>query len=312
MKRLFHLTLILLLGACEPTADPSQTGADAGGAVHSALNFHLVGNLTESELDEASGIQALAADRFLVHNDEGRALYVVDETGVDLGRIRIDGAKHKDWEDMALVPAADGRLVVIGDIGDNDARRKKVWLYFVQEPEPDSGGKGYPSETEVMHRLELRYEDGPRDVESMAYDPHSGMLLFLSKRDQPPRLYGVPLADALSSESLTAAFLAEVPGLRPPTRRDILSSPKRGLWVSQPTAMDISPDGRLAAVLTYRSLYLFQREEGESWSEAFQRQPEEFIGPPGLHDEAVAFSPDQAYIYVTTEHRPAPLYRMDL
>ena len=82
--------------------------------------------------------------------------------------------------------------------------------------------------------------------------------------------------------------------------------------VSTPTGMDISADSRLAAVLTYRSLYVFKRENDETWAEAFQREPTEYIGPPGVHDEAVTFSHDQKSIYVTTERRPAPLYRLDL
>jgi len=93
---------------------------------------------------------------------------------------------------------------------------------------------------------------------------------------------------------------------------DLLKDPGRGLWVSQPTGMASSPDGRLAAVLTYRSLYLFHREGTESWEEAFQRQPLEYVGPPGSHDEAVSFSLDGSAVYVTTERRPAPLYRLDL
>jgi hypothetical protein len=116
----------------------------------------------------------------------------------------------------------------------------------------------------------------------------------------------------MKEDRLEAQFLAEVPGFRPPSRQDILRSPKRGLWISQPTGMDISADGRLAAVITYRSLYLFLRNEDENWPEAFQRQPKEFVGPPGEHDEAVAFSHDGKSIYVTTERRPAPLYRLDL
>jgi len=136
--------------------------------------------------------------------------------------------------------------------------------------------------------------------------------LLMSKRDQPPRLYGIPLDLALWSHEADLEFLGEVPGFRPPTKADILRHPRRGLWVSQPTGMDISPDGRLAAVLTYRSLYLFRREGAENWTDAFQRQPVEIIGPPGAHDEAVTFSPDGRSVYVTTEKRPAPLYRLDL
>jgi hypothetical protein len=40
--------------------------------------------------------------------------------------------------------------------------------------------------------------------------------------------------------------------------------------------------------------------------------PEEILGPPGLHDEAVTFSADGRAVFVTTEGRQAPLYRLDL
>ena len=219
----------------------------------------------------------------------------------------IVGAKNKDWEDITRVMSDEGPLLVIGDIGDNNNGRKKVRLYFVKEP---ASGE-YQSEVEPVHRLKVRYEDGPRDVEAMAYDPASDMILFLSKRDKPPRLYGVPMDLALKEEALVATFLGEVPGFRPPTRMDMLKSHKRGLWVSQPTGMDISDDGRTAAVITYRSLYVFERHDNETWVEAFQRDPVEYLGPPGLHDEAVGFGHDQQSIYVTTERRPAPLYRLD-
>ena len=206
------------------------------------------------------------------------------------------------------MPGPDGPLLVIGDIGDNHAARKRVSLYFLREPSADDT-KG---EIRAQHRVRFSYPDGPRDVEAMAYDPVNARLLLLSKRDQPPRLYGLPLDLALWQHEMQAEFLGEVAAFRPPTRMDILKNPGRGLWVSQPTGMDISPDGRLAAVLTYRSLYLFRREGTESWAEAFGRQPVEYIGPPGTHDEAVSFSLDGRSVYVTTERRPAPLYRLDL
>jgi hypothetical protein len=75
--------------------------------------------------------------------------------------------------------------------------------------------------------------------------------------------------------------------------------------------MDISTDGRTAAVLTYRSLYIFWREDNETWIEAFQRHPEEFEGPPGYYDEAVTFGHEPGSVFVTTERRPAPISRLD-
>jgi hypothetical protein len=282
----------------DPTSEPART----------TVEFQRVGKLESGRLDEASGIQSGPNGVFYLHNDEGERLFLVDATGRDLGSFKVKDANNRDWEDIARVPGPDGPLLVIGDIGDNHAARRQVSLYFLREPSANRAG----GEVHVKHRVRFTYPDGPRDVEAMAYDPVGVRLLLLSKRDQPPRLYGLPLDLALWQHEMQAEFLGEVAGFRPPTRMDLLKNPGRGLWVSQPTGMDISPDGRLAAVLTYRSLYLFRREGTESWEEAFQRQPIEFIGPPGSYDEAVSFSLDGRAVYVTTERRPAPLYRLDL
>ena len=290
------LSTAFALTACEA----AETSGDSA--------FTTVGTLQNKRINEASGLQAGNGDVFFVHNDEKRDVFVIDSSGRHLGAFKLDGSKSKDWEDITRVPGADGPLLIIADVGDNQAKRKDVELYFFAEPSPEE----WVGEPEVMHKLTLKYTDGPRDCESVAYDPSSDSILLLSKRDIPPRLYSIPLEKALEEEELVARFLTEVPGFRSPTKMDILSNPKRGMWVSQPTGMDISPDGRTAAVITYRSLYLFRREADESWAEAFQRPPEEFIGPPGTHDEAVAFSADGKYVYVTTERRPAPLYRMEL
>jgi len=314
MKRLPFATLttmlmgIVLLG-CEPDAQSTQKQDPAGSRTQDrTLEFQVVGALESDRLDEASGMQAGIGGVFYVLNDEGKRLYVIDATGRNLGSLKISGAKSRDWEDITRVPGPEGPLLVIGDIGDNHAARSRPSLYFVAEPGPDR----IQGELGVRHRLRYRYPDGPRDVEALAYDAVNERLLLMSKRDQPPRLYGIPLDLALWNHEAEAEFLGEVPGFRPPTRADILRHPGRGLSVSQPTGMDISPDGRLAAVLTYRSLYLFRREREENWVETLQRQPLEIIGPPGTHDEAVAFSTDGRSVYVTTERRPAPLYRLDL
>ncbi len=269
--------------------------------------FHMAGTLQNPALVEASGLQAGANGVFYTHNDGKRDVFVIDETGRHVGAFKLDEAKNRDWEDITRVPHGDGHLLVISDSGDNEARYNNVRLYFFPEPAPGE----YDRDHAATHRVKVTYPDGPRDVESAAWDADGGRILLLSKRDVPPRLYGVPLDRALAEDELEAEYLGELAGLRPPTQIDRLRS-KRGAWVSQPTAMDISPDGRTAAVLTYRSLYLYSREDGQSWPEAFRGEPREFIGPPGTHDEAVAFSLDGKAVYVTTERRPAPVYRLDL
>jgi len=313
--RFLHTLLILIL---VPTVflvgcgrgDEGATGDPSAARERSADApvFQRVGRFESKRLVEASGLQAGAEGVLFVHNDDGTLLFLADASGRDLGARNVLDAKSRDWEDITRVPGPDGPLLVIGDIGDNRQVRKHVSLYFLAEPSQQVTS----TEVRIRHRLRFSYPDGPRDVESMAYDPVSDRILLLSKRDQPPRLYALPLDLALWQHELEAEFLGEVPGFRPPTRTDILRNPKRGLWVSQPTGMDISPDGHTAAVITYRSLYLFRRESSESWPEAFRRPPEELPGPPGDHDEAVGFSLDGRSIFVTAEGQPAPLFRLDL
>ena len=269
----------------------------------------MTGKLESEKLDEASGLQAGNNGVFFLHNDGGEKtlIFAIDETGRDLGDMKLKGTGIKDLEDITRVMGDDGPLLVIADTGDNSQSRKKTGLYFVSEP---SAGN-YDGDLKVVHEVDVRYPDNPHDVEAVAYDSSSDMILFLTKRDRPPRLYGIPLDLALREGDVEAVFLAEVPGFRPPTLLEILGNPMRGLWISQPTGMDISTDGRTAAVITYRSLYIFRREDNETWIETFQRTPEEFEGPPGYYDEAVTFGHDPGSVLVTTERRPAPIYRLD-
>jgi hypothetical protein len=304
----FRLTLALLLiplTGCNADEIPKPVDDPETGFVVTAI-------LESKELDEVSGIQSGKGGLFFLHNDEGSpSIYIAGADGRHLGKLKIRDAKNRDWEDITRIPGESGPLLVLGDTGDNKARYKSIKLYFVAEPQP-SVGETYAEKVDLLHKLKVRYPDGPRDCEAMAYDPASNMILFLTKRDHPPRLYGLAVEDALQTDKAELQYLGEVPGFRPPTMADLLNSKKRGQWISQPTGMDISSDGRHAAVITYRSLYLFERAEDESWAEAFLKTPLEYVGPPGLHDEAVTFGFDALDVYVSTERRPTPIYKLVL
>lgn len=248
---------------------------------------------------------------FFVHNDEGKTrLYAVDETGANLGHISIVPAKNKDWEDITSIPMDDNRWLVVGDIGDNKAKRKSIKLYFIEEPKTGKKDR-YSGKQVLKHHLYLTYPDGPRDCESMAYDPAGEQILLLSKRDKPPRLYAVDLETALTQESAELKFLGTTSALRPPTIRDRAHWGGRADYISQPTGFDISPDGNEAVVITYRSLYRYKRNNGEDWLSAMQRTPEEVVGPPAVQNEAIAYTIDGKAIYVTTEKRPSSVYRVE-
>jgi hypothetical protein len=310
IKSYFFLTpfAVLLLTACKPEVPQQLNGSES-----SPVTIERTGWLKSDNLLEASGMQASYSREgdFFLHNDEGKPrLYVIDEAGTNLGHITIVPAKNKDWEDITSIPVDDGRWIVAGDIGDNRAKRKSIKLYFIEEPKPGKKDR-YKGDYELKHWLELTYPDGARDCESMAYDPIGKQILFLSKRDKPPRLYALDLETALSSKSVELTFLGETAMLRPPTPANRAQFGGRTDFISQPTGFDISPDGTEAVVITYRSLYRYHRQPDEDWLSAMQRKPIEVVGPPAPQNEAITYSIDHKSIYVTTEKTPAPVYRVE-
>jgi len=307
LKTLFLITVfVLLLCACEKQTDSSNARTTPP-----PVSLTRTGYIEAEKLKEASGLQASHSNNgnFFSHNDDGKPqIFMLDESGGNLGHMEIEPAKNKDWEDITSIPVGDDRWLVAGDIGDNGKNRKNIKLYFVKEPKPGQKGR-YSGHLDLEHRLTLTYPDGPRDCESMSYDPIGKQILLLSKRDKPARLYAIDLQTALNEDEVELEFLGSISPLRPPTVADRVEWGGRAGWISQPTGLDISPDGSEAVVITYRSLYRFHRQEGEDWLTAMQRKPEEVVGPPAKQNEAVAYSTDGKSIFVVTEKHPAPIYR---
>ncbi|HSM68357.1 MAG TPA: hypothetical protein VK830_01490, partial [Xanthomonadales bacterium] len=166
---------------------------------HSAAIMQ-TGILENPALDEASGMQASRRfdDVYFLHNDDGEArLFAVGQDGTDLGSFAVEGAENRDWEDLAAVPSDSGPLLLVADTGDNFSQHQRIRLYFVVEPEPDESG-GYSGKYPVHHVIELQYADGPRDCESVAWDPRSDRIYLISKRDKPAHIYSISRQDALT------------------------------------------------------------------------------------------------------------------
>lgn len=292
--------LAFALAGCEPP--PETTASDSG--------FRLAANARSPRLDEVSGLQASARHPGVlwVHNDDGAPrVHAVGVDGADRGHFDIEDAVNVDWEDMTRIPGPARDLLVLADIGDNDARRAKVWLYLVPEPDPGPDGR-FGGEAEALNWISLRYPDGPRDAESIAWDPLRGRLLILTKRDRPPRLYALDGEVAVAEREAELVYLGEVDSLRPPSAGERNVFGDRLAYVSQPTGLDISPDGGRAALITYRSLYLFERPASGDWLDGLQAEPLEILGPPRVNEEAVGFKADGTGIWVSTEGERPPLF----
>jgi hypothetical protein len=170
--------------------------------------FQRTGSIENNSLDEASGIQAGSLNEGVLfsHNDDGRPeIFAMDLQGSNLGSFRIKDAINRDWEDISLVPSEFGPLLLLADTGDNFKRYDQIRFNFVKEPMPDDRGR-FKGIHPIHHMVELEYPDGPRDCESVAFDPVSGQIYLMSKRDVPARLYSIPLQVALSKENAILNF----------------------------------------------------------------------------------------------------------
>ena len=294
------------LGACSSPADDT--------VARSAPRAELVvaGQLESDELVEASGLarSQRSADLLWSMNDGGSKarIYALDGFGFHRGRIKLDDIENRDWEDLASFSVDGTPYLLVADTGDNDARRDEVSLHIVLEPDLAEDDK---VKLDPAWSIDLRYPDGPRDVEAVVVDPANERVSLLSKRDWPPVLYEVPLYPP-SDGTIVATRLGPIESLPPPTRQDREHAVFTKEWHWQPTGMDISPDGRFAVILTYRGVYLYRHAPDRTLYETLSGQAYRFGLGNFRNAESIAFSADSNSIYVTLEGRHAPLLRIDI
>jgi hypothetical protein len=296
-----------------PTVAPEK---DATRQAANGSGISFLGNLSNKCISEASGVVASRrrADLLWVINDSGNEplIYAVGLDGSDCGHASIRNARNQDWEDLAAFVYKRTAFLLIPDCGDNENRRKSCVLYIVEEPRVGPSGIVDKTPLEWSFRIEYVYADGPRDCEGVAVDVQRREILLLTKRDEPPVLYSLPLNLTQNDTVQTARPVTRVGGIPKPTAEDLRQDPLYGRFGSQPTAMDISPDGKIIAVLTYKRPYLFYRQENESWPRVIDRPPVPLDMPRMRQAEAMSFSWDGKSLIVTSEKLPAPLYRLDI
>ncbi len=274
-----------------------------------------LGHLENQDITEASGIVAsrLHAGILWVANDGGDApaLHAVDMRGAHIGRVNIRNAQNVDWEDLAAFRVNNTAFLLIGDFGDNHARRKQNDLYFVREPDISDHPGQFDFSVDWYRRIRFVFEDGPRDCEAVAVDPDRNQILLLTKRTAPPVLYALPLRTEKEEPLMVARRLAVVDNMVPSAAASLSGDVRFGKIRSQPTSMDISPNGSEIAILTYGDGYLYRRPAHLGWPAVF-RKPPELIGMPALRQaEALCFTANGQSLIVTSEQLPAPLYRLD-
>lgn len=224
------LALVLLCG-CHPGA-----GAEGRCAPPERL-----GTLPD-EVGESSGLAPSRWDGvFWTHNDsDGDAtLYAIDTTGTVVGRVRVRGARNRDWEDLAAGPCPTGRCLYIADTGDNRLQRDDVAIYRVREPTTLGD-----TITEPAERFPLRFPSGPKDVEAIYVLPGGDVYLISKGRGSTVTLFRYP-APLRPNETVTVQEVQR------------LSSEPVGLPY-QVTGASATPDGRWVVVRTYTAVQLYR------------------------------------------------------
>jgi hypothetical protein len=257
----------------------------------------LCGRVIQDQLKEISGTAASRrhAGILWVHNDGADArLFAVRTNGLLVAVFRL-AAAVEDLEDIAAGPgpAAKDPCLYLGDIGDNDLRRKSIRVYCFPEPDlPQVGAAKPPILLTQFDSFVLRYPDGPRDAETLMFDPRAGDLIVATKQKRKARVYVAP-------------------AIRLRNGADIILVPCGEIAFAEASAGDISPDGSRILLRREDAAVLWTRKPDESLASTLGRapRPAAVVGPPGeSNGESVAWSPDGRGYYTLSEGKRPPIY----
>jgi hypothetical protein len=288
---LARLVLVVSLAAAVTAADnPPRAPTIAYGKPRR------LGVLADREIRESSGLarSLLDQDAFWTHNDSGDVprLFLIDRGGHTLATFVIEGAQAVDWEDIASFKRETHTYLLVADVGDNAARRQQCTLYIVEEPRIDRGGQPPASTLRPCSTVSFTYEDGPHNCEAVAVDATDGTVYLVSKeKGSECRVYKLVLPMEEGTKQVVARMIAR-------------------LDIPRTTAMDISPDGLRAVVLTYEDAYEYTRGKAETWAVAFTRKARVLSMPWRVQGESICYGADGRTLYLTSERTLQPLWEV--
>lgn len=263
------------------------------------------GALTDADLDEVSGLAASHAHHgmYWAHNDGGNepVLVAIRGDGTRVASYAVKGVANVDWEDMASFELDGRNYLLVADTGDNGGIRKTLDLAVFEEPATLRDGDTLkPAWTTTF-----RWPDGARDCEAVAVDAAAGEVLLISKKRVPPEVFALPLRPAEGTQ--TAQLVGTLNGIAQPDQAQLRKNPVYGRYRSQVSGADLSPNGRVLAVLNYHAVHLYVRQPGQDWKQALAAEPGRLDFPWLPQAEGIAFSLDGRRLLIASEQRPSPL-----
>jgi len=259
----------------------------------------------DARLTEVSGLQrSLISDGiYYVNNDSGSdsLIYVSDASGQVFGTMDIANAESNDWEALAGARRDGRNVLVIADIGNNAGQRQNLTLWVLEEPILSELDAGFSLEL-TAERIALSYSDGlSYDAEAVFVDGDNDTIVLLTKNNQETSdqsIWKGSLSSGLEEGSLSLQF------------NGMVNLPSES-FANAITGVDLHPNGREIAVLTYGalpgsgSIHLWMPREGEGTTDALLRPADETLSVPviglNLQAESVSYSADGNSLLVGAE-----------
>jgi len=225
--------------------------------------------IKDARITESSG---LAVDRagnvYWTINDSG-------DRGVAYG-LGLDGKVQGTLNfraqpiDVEAIAVHEDQLYV-ADIGDNNAQRNSVRVFFFSNPRANGLTVSY-------HAYDFRYPDGPHNAETLLVND-SGRLFIVTKDDKEGAVYAAP---------------------RKPKRQGVNDLKKLGSAPAEVTDGTFLPDGERIALLTYTSIDVVDASSYKVVASAdIPRQPQA---------ESLTMSMDRQSLLVGSEGKKSRVY----
>lgn len=260
-----------------PSPVPSGSPGTAGARVAFKID--------DERITESSGLAASTAHPGVVytHNDSGGTaqVFAVGPDGRVKAALTLAGAKNRDWEAIAMGRDDRGRpAIFVADIGDNlGGAWPYVTVYRFTEP------SDLRSQTVQATAFRFKYDDGPRNAETLMIDPRTNRLYVASK------LFSGALYEA--PEKLSTSGFNKL--------RKIGSAP--------PIATDgaFAPDGRSFVIRTYFGARIYPLKPdgtpGDSHSIPLPSQEQ---------GESITYTPDGSSLLTGSEGQAQAVYQVPL
>lgn len=262
---------------------------------------------------EISGmvVSRVQEDVVWVHNDsgDGPVVYALSlSTGGLLVEAEMQDVRAKDCEDMAIGPGPDAQLdyLYLADIGNNQRKKDRFWVYRSPEPNVPARSEGTSSRI-ILENVETMVFAYPQpevatfDAETLLVDPEDGEITIVTK-------------DHDENDGVSYIFRTD----GPPTTTELNRLVQVGTMSfgkgirNRVSGGDVSADGRWVIVRSYLAARLYPCEPKQGVWEALLGPYTTIALALEPQGEAIAFernrvSEPPAYptFYTATELGPA-------